>query len=171
MKTRISLMIAAILLSSQVSLAQQNKMETSANQQVVYNFLQAVRSGKEPDRAAEFMADTVIANQLNSENPEAIKRTPQNYTAHIREFLTLYGSYTFEITELIASGDKVYTRWKQTGKHLADIDQYKATGLPLTEIGSAVYRLLNGKIVEYWIQVDRAGFDIQLQNNQKQVKK
>ena len=59
----------------------------------------------------------------------------------------------------------MYARWKQTGKHLAEIDGYPATGLPLIEVASAVYRLENGKIVEYWIQIDRAGFDKQLKQN------
>lgn len=147
--------------------AQNKKMDTQQSEKIVRRFLETVRSGREPDRAGEFMADTVLAHQMNSENPEVIKRTPKNYSEHNREFLSLYGRYDFEITELIASNDKVYARWKQTGKHVADIDQYKATGLPLTEIGSAVYRIENGKIAEYWIQVDRQGFELQLKQNEK----
>jgi reactive intermediate/imine deaminase len=148
--------------------AQTNKkMDIQQSEKIVREFLETVRSGKQPERAWKFMADTVLAHQMNSENPEVIKRTPQNYTEHVREFLTLYGQYDFEITELIAGNDKVYARWKQTGKHISDIDQYKATGLPLIEIGSAVYRVENGKIAEYWIQVDRQGFELQLQQNEK----
>lgn len=156
-----------IAISSLPAGAQNNKMDTQQSEKIVRGFLETVRSGREPDRAAEFMADTVLAHQMNSENPEVIKRTPQNYTEHIQEFLTLYGQYDFVITELIASYDKVYARWRQTGKHVADIDQYKATGLSLTEIGSAVYRVENGKIAEYWIQVDRQGFELQLKQNEK----
>lgn len=77
----------------------------------------------------------------------------------------MYGNFTFEVTELIAEGDKVYARWIQHGKHLAEIDGYQATGKPLAEIASAVYRLEHGKIVEYWIQIDRLGFEKQLQQN------
>jgi predicted ester cyclase len=84
------------------------------------------------------------------------------YANHIREFLTLYGNYTFEITELLAEGNKVYARWKQTGTHLTTIDGYTATGQPLVEIASAVYRVENGKIAEYWIQIDRFGLEEQL---------
>jgi reactive intermediate/imine deaminase len=159
---------SAIALSIHVTRAQTAKMDnTQQSEKIVSQFLQIVRSGKNPERATEFMADTVIANQMNSEGTEAIKRTPQNYKEHIEEFLSLYGHYTFEITELIANNDKVYARWKQTGKHLADIDQYKATWLPLTEIGSAVYRVEKGKIVEYWIQIDREGFNMQLKKNEE----
>ena len=148
--------------------AQTHQMNTNQQpREIVKAFLQIVRSGKSPERAAEFMADTVLANQMNAEKQETIKRTPQNYLEHVKEFMALYGPYEFEITELIANENKVYARWKQTGKHLADIDQFKATGLPLIEIGSAVYRVENGKIAEYWIQTDRKGFDLQLQQNEQ----
>jgi predicted ester cyclase len=42
---------------------------------------------------------------------------------------------------------------------------YAATGQPLVEIASAVYRVEKGKIVEYWIQIDRLGLDAQLKQN------
>lgn len=161
--------LSYLFMTVSIGVATAQNMETHQSEKIVRGFLQAVRSGNEPDSAAEFMADTVLAHQLNSENPEMIKRTPQNYAGHIREFLTLYGKYEFEITDLIANSDKVYVRWKQVGKHLADIDQYKATGLPLTEIGSAVYRIQNGKIAEYWIQLDRQGLELQLQQNERSV--
>lgn len=171
MQTRVYFVSVVLVFSIQILQAQNKKMDTSQSEKIVREFLETVRSGKAPERSVEFMADTVIANQLNSEKPEAIKRTPQNYAEHIREFLALYGPYKFEITELIGDNNKVYARWKQTGKHLADIDQYKATGLPLVEIGSAVYRIENGKIAEYWIQLDREGFDIQLKQNAARVSK
>jgi len=39
--------------------------------------------------------------------------------------------------------------------------------LTLTEIGGAVYRIENGKIAEYWIQLDRQGMELQLQQNER----
>lgn len=104
---------------------------------------------------------------LPLKNSTTVKRTPGNYTSHIQDFKRLFGSYEFEITELIASNDKVYVRWKQTGKHMAEIDGFEPTQLPLVEFTSAVYRVENKKIVEYWIQMDRLGFDLQLQANKE----
>lgn len=144
----------------------QSKLEnTKDNKEIVRQFLEIVRGGKDPDKANAFMADTILAHQVNSENQTTVKRTPQNYAEHVKEFITMYGRFTFEITELIAEGDKVYARWIQHGKHLTEIDGYPATGKPLTEIASAVYQLKDGKIVEYWIQIDRMGFEKQLQQN------
>jgi predicted ester cyclase len=136
-----------------------------SNKEVVKALLEEVRSGKFPDRASLYMAETVLAHQMNAENQTTVQRTPANYASHVREFLALYGKYTFEITELLSEGDKVYARWKQTGTHLATIDGYAATGKPLVEIASAVYRVANGKVVEYWIQIDRHGMDEQLRKN------
>jgi len=145
--------------------ASANNKQRSNNKEIVRQFLETVRSGKEPENTTKFMADTIYAHQMNAEEQTTVKRNPKNYTEHVKEFLKLYGNYSFEITELIADCDRVYARWIQKGKHLVEIDGYEATGKPLTEIASCVYRLENGKIVEYWIQIDRLGFEKQLQQN------
>ncbi len=132
---------------------------------VVTEFLKNVRSGLNPEKAKDYMADTVLAHQVNSENPVTVKRTPENYAAHVKKFLELFGKFEFEVTELIAEDNKVYARWIQKGKHMATLDDYEPTGLPLVEYTSAVYRVENGKIVEYWLQSDRLGFEEQLKQN------
>lgn len=149
-------------------MAQQNPGDNP--REIVKNFLLEVRSGKYPDRAKNFMTDTVLAHQVVSENPVTVMRTPQNYADHIREFLEMFGRFDFEITELIAEGNKVYARWKQTGKHVTTIEGYEPTGLPLTDFGSAVYLVDKNKITEYWIQPDRQGLEIQLKQNAEKNK-
>ena len=77
------------------------------------------------------------------------------------------GDYDFEVTELLADGDKVSARWKQTGCHIGPDDGVAPSGLPVIEIASAVYRVQDGKIVEYWIQIDRKGIESQVADNAK----
>lgn len=133
--------------------------------EVVKGFLVEVRSGLHPEKAGQYMADTVLAHQVNSDNPVTVRRTPANYTAHVNEFLSLFGRFEFRVTELLADGEKVFARWEQRGVHLSQIDGYAPTGLPLIEYTSAVYRVEKGKIVEYWLQTDRAGMETQLKRN------
>lgn len=133
--------------------------------EIVRNFLLDVRSGKYPRKAKDYMADVVLAHQVASENPETIRRSPENYCEHIEEFLQSYGNYSFEIIHLIADGNKVFALWKISGLHLAEIDGHPATGLPVTDFASATYLVENGKITEYWVQIDRTGMEIQLQKN------
>lgn len=138
---------------------------TMSSKEIVRGFLTEVRSGLNPGKAAFYMADTVLAHQVNSENPVTIERSPANYTAHVQDFLKLFGEFKFELTELIAEDDKVYARWIQYGIHRETVDAFKATGLPLVEYTSAVYRVQKEKIVEYWLQSDRFGFEQQLRKN------
>lgn len=146
-------------------MSQTNGTIARSPKETVELFLREVRSGLHPEKAEEYMADSILAHQVNSENPVTVYRTPSNYTAHVKEFLSLFGKFEFTVTELIADGEKVYARWIQKGTHLADIDNFKATGMPLIEYTSAVYRVENGKIVEYWLQSDRLGFEQQLKKN------
>ena len=130
---------------------------------VVRTFFDVVRSGCDPDGAAAFMAPRVVAHQLTSEGEGTVERTPAEYAAHVREMLAAYGQFRLELTEVLADGDRVYVRWRQTGIHRREIDGFVPTGLPLVEIASAVYRVAEGRIAEYWIQIDREGLRTQLE--------
>ncbi|HET6540524.1 MAG TPA: hypothetical protein VFG46_08580, partial [Chryseolinea sp.] len=94
MKSLLTIALLSIGLSN-LSIAQ-------SAEKIVRSFLSNVRSGLRPDDAKLYMADTVLAHQVTSENPTTVKRTPANYTNHINEFKRLFGDYHFEITELIA---------------------------------------------------------------------
>ncbi|MFF4084811.1 ester cyclase [Streptomyces sp. NPDC001777] len=129
----------------------------------VHQFLLQVRSGLHPDRAGRFMADRVRAHQVVSEAPATVERTPQQYTEHVQEMLDAYGPFTLTVDELVAEGDRVYARWTQHGRHVGPVDHYRPTGAPVTAMTSAVYRVEDGLIVEYWIQIDRQGITAQLE--------
>ncbi|MBC2878877.1 MULTISPECIES: ester cyclase [Streptomyces] len=129
----------------------------------VRQFLLQVRSGLHPDRAGRFMAGLVRAHQVVSEAPVVVERTPRQYTEHVQEMLDAYGAFTLTVDELIAEGDRVYARWTQTGRHVGPVGDRAPTGARVTAMTSAVYRVEDGLIVEYWIQIDRQGITAQLE--------
>jgi predicted ester cyclase len=130
--------------------------------ELVRAFLLQVRSGAHPEYADRFLAARVLAHQVQAENPVIVERSPHDYAEHVRQMTDLYGDFTIEIEELIAEGDRVYARWSQHGRHDGTVDGRPPTGAPLTQLTSAVYRVADGRITEYWIQIDRAGLDAQL---------
>jgi len=134
-------------------------------EQIVRIFFEEVRSGNNPDYATELMAVKVLAHQVTSEEELTVLRTPEDYADHVKEMVEAYGDFSLEIQEFMAQGNKVYVRWKQVGTHVGEVDGYQPTGLPVIEIASAVYRIEDEKIVEYWIQIDRAGIEKQLNRN------
>ena len=130
---------------------------------VVPRFFADIRSGAALGRVEELMAPRVLAHQAIAEGAQTIERTPADYADHVRDMRVTYGDFALEIEEMIAEGDRVYVRWRQTGEHLADIEGFAPSGRKLVELASAVYRVEEGRIVEYWIQVDRAGMRAQLE--------
>jgi predicted ester cyclase len=129
---------------------------------VVREFLEVVRSGVDPGQADRLMAAAVIAHQVQAEDPATITRTPQEYAEHVEEMLAAYGPFRLEIDELFGSGDKVYARWTQNGLHVGTVDGLAPTGQPVIQVTSCVYRVADGRIAEYWIQIDRWGLRAQL---------
>ncbi|WP_312473256.1 ester cyclase [Neobacillus sp.] len=134
-------------------------------EQIVRTFFEEVRSGHNPDYAINLMAEQVIAHQMISEEDVTVIRTPHDYADHVREMIEAYGTFSVDIQEMLAHGNKVYVRWKQVGTHVGEVDGYSPTGLPVIEIASAVYRIEEEKIKEYWIQIDRSGIQKQLERN------
>ncbi len=141
---------------AQTEAALDAQTEPATPRAVVEEFLQAVRS-----------AAKIVAHQLNSEAPTDVLRTPEDYARHVAEFKRDYGDFELEVTELIAEGDRVYARWRQIGCHVGAIDGFAPTRRKVVELASAVYRVVDGRIVEYWIQVDRQGTEAQLRSNRE----
>lgn len=134
-------------------------------EQIVRTFFEEVRSGRNPDYASSVMAEQVLGHQVISEEEVTVTRTPSDYADHVREMIEAYGEFSLEIQELLTQGDKVYVRWRQSGTHVGEVDGYSPTNLPVIEIASAVYRVENERIAEYWIQIDRLGIEKQLERN------
>ncbi|GAA1120551.1 ester cyclase [Kribbella jejuensis] len=133
-----------------------------SSKELVRTFLLEVRSGRHPEYAERFLAETVLAHQVQAEDPVTLKRSPREYAEHVEEMKALFGAFELEIEELLAEDDRVYARWTQRGQHQGTIDGRPPTGKALTQLTSAVYRVTAGRITEYWIQIDRTGLTTQL---------
>lgn len=95
------------------------------------------------------MAPQVQSHQVQSEREETLTRTPEDYAAHVRELQRAFGPFTFT--------------WQQMGHHIQSLNGEAPTGAELIELTSVVYRVAGEKIVEYWLQTDQKGMDLQLE--------
>ena len=75
---------------------------------------------------------------------------------------TAFPDFHMTIEDLIAEGDKVVARFTETGTHQGEFMGIAPTGRPMsvTEIG--ILRLVDGKVVESWYEVDMLGLMQQL---------
>ena len=136
--------------------------DTKTPKEVVAGFVADIRSGKNLERVHDYMAPKVTAHQVHAEGGHAVVRAPEDYVAHIEEFIEAFAPFTVTVEEILADGDRVFVRWRQDGFHNVSLEGEEPTGKKLTEITSTVYRIEDGKIVEYWLQTDRAGMSNQV---------
>jgi predicted ester cyclase len=139
-------------------------IDSAVTRRVVGDFLRYVRSGREPQRAAEFMAPTVRAHQVQSEEPVTVDRTPDGYAEHVREMTATWGAFELTVDEFLVDGARAYVRLTQVGRHLEPVDGIAPTGRLVRQINSIVYHVEDGLITEYWMQIERAGLLAQLRD-------
>lgn len=91
----------------------------------------------------------------------AVIHSPMNRVAGSRtmravleKWLEAFPDLTVEWEDFIAEGDKVVSRWRAKGTHLGGFFNTRPTHEEIEYSGVTTYRLMNGKIVEYWALVD-----------------
>jgi len=128
---------------------------------VVAEFLATVRLTGHAASARRLMADQITCHQVVSEAPQTLVRTPDEYAAHVQDMLGEFGRFRFHVTEFLTEADHVFVRWRQAG-HVRAVNRGPGSPRAVDDVGSAVYRVHHGKIVEYWVQLDRLGLAAQL---------
>lgn len=76
--------------------------------------------------------------------------------------LNAFSDRRSNLEELIAEGDKVVERWSFSGTHTGDFMGLPPTHKQVTFGGISIIRIIEGKIVEEWDQVDALGMMQQL---------
>jgi predicted ester cyclase len=66
------------------------------------------------------------------------------------------------IDDIIAEGDKVWIRITYTGTQTGEFRGLAPTGEKTTMTGVDIYRIDNGKLVEYWNVSDALNFNLTL---------
>ena len=124
--------------------------------EVVREFVENVRAGVDASNAYNLVKDPVESHFIQSEKPEDQwigHRTVKQLVDHVQEMKEEGGDFTLKIQDIFGDDKKVYVRWKQEGK--------LPNGKNLIEYVSAVYRVEDGKVVEYWLILDRKGVELQ----------
>jgi steroid delta-isomerase-like uncharacterized protein len=84
----------------------------------------------------------------------------------MKHFVTMYRrafpDYACSVEDQIAEGDKVVTRWTARGTQQGELMGIPPTGKQVILPGVVVDRIVNGRLVETWLQVDVLGMLQQL---------
>lgn len=68
----------------------------------------------------------------------------------VDEVLEPFPEFTLSVEDVLAGGDKVVVRWDFAGT-------FQSSGKPVTQTGTTIYRIADGRIVEEWCSFDMLG--------------
>ena len=71
--------------------------------------------------------------------------------------LNAFPDYHQIIHDWIVEGEKVVARWTTTGTHKGVYNGIPPTGKVIREHGIDIFRVVDGKIVEHWVEIDVLG--------------
>ena len=71
--------------------------------------------------------------------------------------LNAFPDYHQIIHDWIVEGEKVVARWTTTGTHKGVYNGIPPTGKVIHEHGIDIFRVVDGKIVEHWVELDVLG--------------
>ena len=127
------------------------------NRFIVSRYVYATNIG-ELDRFDEYVDPNFVDhNALPGQKP-GIEGLKDAYRMFSAAFSDLW--YTFE--DLIAEGDKVVGRGVIQGKHTGPFMGIPATNKVIHWTGTRIFRVVNGKVTDGWIDLDMFGMMMQL---------
>jgi steroid delta-isomerase-like uncharacterized protein len=133
-------------------------LSTQENATAVRRFAEEVITKGDIDSAAQFVWEDVVEQvPLPGQGPglEGLKDI-------LRTMRTAFPDLSFVITEQIAEGDKVASRFEWTGTHRKEFLGVPATGRQVRVWGIVIDRLEEGRIKETRIIMDALGLMTQL---------
>jgi steroid delta-isomerase-like uncharacterized protein len=118
--------------------------------------------------------NTAIIDDIFSPNFLAYPALSPVVTLHDYKAALATSHYALEdihvsIDDQIAEGEKVVTRWHATAIHQGTFIGIPATGKTITTSAIHIHRIIDGKIVEFWEQIDLFGMFVQIGSFPKMI--
>ena len=126
-------------------------MQTEENKALVRRFYDDVTNGRNVDALDELLAPNfegfTVEGSDHGQNREEFKHM-------ISMMLNAFPDHLQIIHDWIAENDKVVTRWTVQGTHQGEYLGIAPTGKRVKFSGMDIFRVVDGKIVEVWAEVD-----------------
>lgn len=125
-----------------------------ANKAIASRIIQQIFNEGRLDAAEELVATGYVGHDNARPAPligqDGVKESAAGYRA-------AFPDLAISISEQIAEGDRVVTRWEAQGTHEGDFFGVSATGKQVTVTGITVDRYADGQLIEGWTNWDTLG--------------
>ncbi len=132
-------------------------MSTEENKAVVRRWFEALNRG-DLRAAFETIDPNIVDHEIPPGSPPGIEGVRQMFTTSFAAFPDMH----ITIDDMIAEGDRVVTRITARGTHQGEFMGMPPTGKQITLTSFDIVRVVGGKQVEHWGQMDMMGLMQQL---------
>jgi predicted ester cyclase len=108
------------------------------------------------------VAEAIGKGDLNALDEFMAPELAEEFKRDVAEIRRAFPDYAGTNVEQIAEGEKVANRFVFLGTHLGEFEGVAPTGKRVEFIGHSIDRVVDGQIVESWIEVDMMGVMQQL---------
>ncbi len=131
-------------------------MSTESNKSAIRNLMQAFEKGD-----TEHVDKYFAANWVNHDP----SLPPMQGLAGAKQLIGLWTAFSelkVTIDDVVAEGDRVAVRFAITGKHTGPLMGIAPTGKTIHVTGSGIFKVVDGKATENWVNFDSLGMMQQL---------
>ncbi len=133
-------------------------MSAEENKALIHRFVEECVNMGDAALLDMFVAADVVMHTPGPEQAPGIDGIRQAFAW----FQTVFPNLHITLEDMLAEGDKVVSRWTAQGTHQGELQGLPPTGKQATWTGIDIYRITNGKIVDWWRSADILGLLQQL---------
>ena len=119
-------------------------------------------SAQENKAISNRVAQAISEGHLDTLDELMAPELADEFKRDLTELRRAFPDYAGTNVEQIAEGDKVANRFVFLGTHLGEFEGVTPTGKRIEFIGQSIDRVVEGRIVESWVEVDMLGVMRQL---------
>jgi predicted ester cyclase len=119
-------------------------------------------SAQENKTISNRVAQAISEGHLDALDDLMAADLAEEFKRDVSEIRRAFPDYAGTNVEQIAEGEKVANRFVFLGTHLGEFEGISPTGKRIEFVGHSIDRVVEGKIVESWVEVDMLGVMQQL---------
>jgi predicted ester cyclase len=119
-------------------------------------------SAQENKAISNRVAQAISEGDLEALDELMAPELAEEFKRDLTKLRRAFPDYAGTNVEQIAEGDKVANRFVFLGTHLGEFEGVTPTGKRIEFIGQSIDRVVEGRIVESWVEVDMLGVMRQL---------
>ncbi len=119
------------------------------NKEIIENYMEQVWNKKNLSIIDDVFAETAVIH-----SPLGQMQASSAMAETVQKWITAIPNIRVDLLHTAEENDVVFSHWRAKGTPVKSIKGFEASATPIEYRGVSMYRLKDGKVVEYWAYVE-----------------